>query len=156
MQKINLLEISWQFVPYYTSATRRAGLLPQPTRCESETRRRPASISTHGQAHEQVGESLRRLSRQARSCFPSSLGPSLLPQSLQGQLSCKISARPCAHEKVVRLLCSRNDVARVGTPSGPLLIRAGYDTSRAGHLLLRRLGAEHAMAICAARLAICL
>ena len=93
-------------------------------------RRRPASISTHGQAHEQVGESLRRLWRQARSCFPSSLGPSLLPQSLQGQLSCKVSARPCAHEKVVRLLCSRNDVARAGTPSGPALIRAGYDTSR--------------------------
>jgi hypothetical protein len=27
----------------------------------------------------------------------------------------------CAHEKVVRLLCSRNDVARAGTPSGTSL-----------------------------------
>ena len=68
-----------------------------------------------GQAHEQVGESLRRLWQQARSCFPSSLGPSLLPQSLQGQLSCKISEEPCAHEKVVRRSPSRSDPPRVLT-----------------------------------------
>jgi hypothetical protein len=88
------------------------------TRCESETRRRPASISLTGEAHEEVGEPLRRLWRKARSCFPSSLGPSLLPQSLQVQLSCEVNQRPCAYEKVVRLLCSRNNVA-AGTPSGP-------------------------------------
>ena len=68
-----------------------------------------------GQAHEQVGELLRRLWRQARSCFPSSLGPSLLPQSLQGQLSCKVSEGPCAHEKVVRRSPSRSDPPRVLT-----------------------------------------
>jgi hypothetical protein len=46
-----------------------------------------------------------------RSCLPSSLGPALLPQSLQGKLSCESSAGPCAREKVVWLLSSRRHLA---------------------------------------------
>src|SRR5262245_45916384 len=90
-----------------------------PHAVQVETRRRPASISLTRHAHVQAGESLRRLWRQARSRFPSSLGPSLLPQSLQGPLSRKIRERPCAHEEVVRLLCSRNGVGAGRCSAGP-------------------------------------
>jgi hypothetical protein len=116
LQKINSREISRQCVAHYISATRGAGLPPQPspTRCECDGGLQAYPLT--GQAHAQAGESVRGLWRQARSCFPSSLGPSLLPQGLQGQLSCKIRERACAHEKVVRLLCSRNGVARAGAP----------------------------------------
>jgi hypothetical protein len=51
---------------------------------------------------------------QVRSCFPLSLGPALLQQGLQGTLSSESSARPCAREKVVRLLCSRDELAFCG------------------------------------------
>jgi hypothetical protein len=48
---------------------------------------------------------------QVRSCFPLSLGPALLPQNLQRTISCEGSGRPCAREKVVRLFCSRDELA---------------------------------------------
>src|SRR5262249_52355508 len=81
----------------------------------SASRRRGRGLQAHSltvQAHAQAGESLHRLWRQARPGFPSSLGPALLPQGLQGQLSCKIRERSCADEKVVRLLCARSGLAR--------------------------------------------
>src|SRR5512144_1219914 len=57
-------------------------------------------------SHDQFGETLREMWGKVRSCFPSSLGPAFLPQSLQRTLSCDHSERSCAHEKVVRLFSS--------------------------------------------------
>src|SRR5258708_36059260 len=41
-----------------------------------------------------------------RSCLLPPLGPPLLPQNLQGQLSCENEEGPCVHEKVVWFLTS--------------------------------------------------
>jgi hypothetical protein len=62
-------------------------------------------------AYEHVGKPLREMWGKIRSCLPSSLGPALLSQNLQRKISCEGSARPCAREKVLRLLCSRNELA---------------------------------------------
>src|SRR5262245_47544181 len=118
LQKINSREISRQCAAHYVSATRGAGLPPSSSPDAVRVEKRDGSLQADQltrHAHVQAGESLRRLWRQARSCFPSSLGPSLLPQSLQGPLSRKIRERPRAHEEVVRLLCSRNGVAPAGS-----------------------------------------
>jgi hypothetical protein len=56
-----------------------------------------------GEAHDQLGKPLRKLWRAIRSRLPSPLGAALLPQSLQGQLSCKNRQGMRAHKKVARL-----------------------------------------------------
>src|SRR5687767_14425147 len=73
--------------------------------------KRNASISkSEVEPHDQVEEPLCRLRGKVWPRLPPSSGPALLPQSLQGQLSCENSERACVHEKMARFPRSRYDV----------------------------------------------
>lgn len=62
----------------------------------------PCNLQIGGEPHGQVREPLRGLWWKVWPRLPSPLGAALLPQSLQGQLSCEIREGLCALAKVVR------------------------------------------------------
>jgi hypothetical protein len=53
--------------------------------------------------YEHQNESLRKMWWTLWSCLPSSLGPALLPENLQGKLSRACSARPCPRQEMAWL-----------------------------------------------------
>jgi hypothetical protein len=101
---------------------------------------------TGGKLHDQIGESLRKLWRKARSCQPPPSRPALLPQNLQGDLPGENSEGPCVHATVVWLRTSqgfagdgRTGISGRGHPSLALLIRVAWSRP-AGSLAPERCG----------------